>query len=280
MSEKLRLPAEESYAAELKALAAGDSGPRPPGWALSPRSVVTYLMGGKAGDGTVITPKYVGDRRLIETAVATLATDRALLLLGVPGTAKSLGVGASRRRRSPAIRRSSSSARPAPTKTRSAMAGTTRSCSRKGRAVRRWSPTPLMRAMEGGKLVPLRGADAHGLGRAGHADHRALREDDAGPGAQHRDLCAARLQHHRHRQQPRQGRQRTVLGAEAPLQRRRAAAARHMDGGGRDRRQARRRDGRRASTCRRRRTSAEEVARVVAIFRELRSGATRTARWR
>ena len=89
MSEKLRLPAEESYAAELKALAAGDSGPRPPGWALSPRSVVTYLMGGKAGDGTVITPKYVGDKRLIETAVATLATDRALLLLGVPGTAKS-----------------------------------------------------------------------------------------------------------------------------------------------------------------------------------------------
>ena len=89
MSEKLRLPAEESYAAELKALAAGDSGPRPPGWALSPRSVVTYLMGGKAGDGTMITPKYVGDKRLIETAIATLATDRALLLLGVPGTAKS-----------------------------------------------------------------------------------------------------------------------------------------------------------------------------------------------
>ena len=89
MSEKLRLPAEDSYAAELKALAAGDSGPRPPGWALSPRLVVTYLMGGKAADGTTITPKYVGDRRLIETAVATLATDRALLLLGVPGTAKS-----------------------------------------------------------------------------------------------------------------------------------------------------------------------------------------------
>ena len=89
MSEKLRLPAEESYAAELKALAAGDSTHRPPGWALSPRLVVTYLMGGKAADGTTITPKYVGDRRLIETAVATLATDRALLLLGVPGTAKS-----------------------------------------------------------------------------------------------------------------------------------------------------------------------------------------------
>jgi MoxR-like ATPase len=33
-------------------------------------------------------PKYIGPRRLMETAVATLATDRALLLLGLPGTAK------------------------------------------------------------------------------------------------------------------------------------------------------------------------------------------------
>jgi MoxR-like ATPase len=47
-----------------------------------------YLLGGELDDGTVITPKYVGPRRLIEVAVATLATDRALLLLGVPGTAK------------------------------------------------------------------------------------------------------------------------------------------------------------------------------------------------
>lgn len=87
-TEKLRLPAEETYAAELAALAANDSAPKPTGWTLSPQAAVTYLLGGKAGD-TVISPKYVGDRRLIETAVATLATDRALLLLGVPGTAKS-----------------------------------------------------------------------------------------------------------------------------------------------------------------------------------------------
>jgi MoxR-like ATPase len=46
-------------------------------------------LGGTLEDGTVISPKYVGNRRLIEIAVATLATDRALLLLGVPGTAKS-----------------------------------------------------------------------------------------------------------------------------------------------------------------------------------------------
>src|SRR4051794_18299379 len=46
-------------------------------------------MGTTLPDGTVITPKYVGPRRLVEVAVATIATDRALLLLGVPGTAKS-----------------------------------------------------------------------------------------------------------------------------------------------------------------------------------------------
>jgi MoxR-like ATPase len=89
MTERQRLNAEHQYAAELTALRADDAGPRPPNWQLSPRAVVTYLMGGQAGDGTPITPKYVGNRRLIETAVATLATDRALLLLGVPGTAKS-----------------------------------------------------------------------------------------------------------------------------------------------------------------------------------------------
>ncbi len=89
MTEVLRLPAEQSYAADLEALKAGDDAPKPTGWALSPQAVVTYLMGGKAPNGAEISAKYVGDRRLIETAVATLATDRALLLLGVPGTAKS-----------------------------------------------------------------------------------------------------------------------------------------------------------------------------------------------
>jgi MoxR-like ATPase len=89
VTETLRLPAEKTYAAELHALKAGDDSPKPQGWALSPRAVVTYLMGGRAANGTAIGPKYVGDKRLIETAVATLATDRALLLLGVPGTAKS-----------------------------------------------------------------------------------------------------------------------------------------------------------------------------------------------
>jgi MoxR-like ATPase len=85
----LRASAEVRFAAELEALERGDDRPRPPGWRLSPQAVATYLLGGEATDGTAITPKYLGERRRIETAVGTLATDRALLLLGVPGTAKS-----------------------------------------------------------------------------------------------------------------------------------------------------------------------------------------------
>ena len=88
-SERIRSTAEETYSRELSAIAAGDKFARPANWKLSPKAVVTYILGGKAADGTAISAKYIGNRRLIETAVATLATDRALLLLGLPGTAKS-----------------------------------------------------------------------------------------------------------------------------------------------------------------------------------------------
>ncbi|WP_219471965.1 ATP-binding protein [Nonomuraea rhizosphaerae] len=80
----LRPHAEDQYAEELAVLAKDDDRPRPPGWKLSPWAVTTYIL----GDGERVTPKYVGARRIVEVAVATLATDRALLLLGVPGTAK------------------------------------------------------------------------------------------------------------------------------------------------------------------------------------------------
>lgn len=85
----LRQHAEEQYAHELEALAAVDTRQRPPRWKLSPWAVATYLLGGTLDNGVVIAPKYIGNARVIEIAVATLATDRALLLLGVPGTAKS-----------------------------------------------------------------------------------------------------------------------------------------------------------------------------------------------
>lgn len=85
----LRQHAEHQFEAELAALKKSDKRPKPPGWQLSPWSVVTYLMGGKTEAGELISPKYIGNPRLMEIAVATLATDRALLLFGVPGTAKS-----------------------------------------------------------------------------------------------------------------------------------------------------------------------------------------------
>lgn len=84
----LRLPAEKLYARELEALKETDKGTRPSGWQLSPKAVLQFIVGGTAG-GVDITPKYIGNNRLVEIAIATLLTDRALLLIGEPGTAKS-----------------------------------------------------------------------------------------------------------------------------------------------------------------------------------------------
>lgn len=85
----LRQHAEQQFAQELAELAQTDRRQRPPNWNLSPWGVATYLLGGQLDNGFEITAKYIGNRRLIEIAIATLTTDRALLLYGVPGTAKS-----------------------------------------------------------------------------------------------------------------------------------------------------------------------------------------------
>ena len=84
----LRLPSEQLYAEEIAALIKADKDEKPAGWQMSPRSVLQFIVGGKAGKKE-ITPKYVGHNRLVEVAIATLLTDRSLLLIGEPGTAKS-----------------------------------------------------------------------------------------------------------------------------------------------------------------------------------------------
>jgi MoxR-like ATPase len=89
MSTLLRQHAEQLYASELEELKKSDDHKPPANWILSPQAVVTYLVGGKLKNGFEVSPKYIGNRRLMEIAVATLATDRALLLYGLPGTAKS-----------------------------------------------------------------------------------------------------------------------------------------------------------------------------------------------
>lgn len=87
-TEFQRLPAEQLYQEEIDALIANEKDPVPTGWKMSPKSVLKYIVGGKAGK-KVITPKYIGNDRLVEICIATLVTDRALLLIGDPGTAKS-----------------------------------------------------------------------------------------------------------------------------------------------------------------------------------------------
>lgn len=83
-----RQSAENLFQKEINALIRAEKNKVPTGWKMSPRSVYTYIVGGKAGR-TNITPKYIGANRLVEIAISTLVTDRSLLLIGEPGTAKS-----------------------------------------------------------------------------------------------------------------------------------------------------------------------------------------------
>ena len=85
--ELQRPAAELLHAGELARLAAEDaSQPKPPGWRLSPRAVLRFILGDeKAG----IQPKFVGRRAMLERCIVALATNRGLMLVGEPGTAKS-----------------------------------------------------------------------------------------------------------------------------------------------------------------------------------------------
>ncbi len=85
-SDLQRPPAEIRYAEELRRLRDNDPGDRPPGWALSMRTARAFIL----GDRTLgIERKFVGDPSLIDRALVTLATNRGLMLVGDPGTAKS-----------------------------------------------------------------------------------------------------------------------------------------------------------------------------------------------
>lgn len=89
MSEIIKPLAEQVYAEELAALCENDSGKKPLGWKMSPRAVRTFILGGKAGK-TEIARKFYGDDAMVERAVVTLASGRPLMLVGEPGTAKTM----------------------------------------------------------------------------------------------------------------------------------------------------------------------------------------------
>jgi MoxR-like ATPases len=96
-NEALRFPAELLYANQIEALRQNDTETPPAPWRLSPRSVLLYVVGGKPLKATIngktetveITRKFFGDDRIVERAIVTLASERALLLVGEPGTGKS-----------------------------------------------------------------------------------------------------------------------------------------------------------------------------------------------
>src|SRR5262249_2405153 len=82
-----RPAAEMQHAAELARLSEATTGePRPPGWKLPPRAVVDFVLGDAARG---LAPKFVGRRSFVERCVVSLATNRGLMLIGEPGTAKS-----------------------------------------------------------------------------------------------------------------------------------------------------------------------------------------------
>ena len=94
----LREPAEVQYRVQLEALRQQEQDTPPSAWKLSPRSVLTYITGSpKPIKATIdgkqievpITRKFFGDDTIVERAIVTLASERALLLVGEPGTGKS-----------------------------------------------------------------------------------------------------------------------------------------------------------------------------------------------
>ncbi|MFZ9737059.1 MAG: ATP-binding protein [Prochlorotrichaceae cyanobacterium] len=78
---------EVLYRDELVRLAQLDTqAPRPQGWQLTPSAVLTFILGDEA---LGISPKFVGSCRFLERCIVALATNRGLMLIGEPGTAKS-----------------------------------------------------------------------------------------------------------------------------------------------------------------------------------------------
>ncbi|MDB5345468.1 MAG: hypothetical protein JWP89_3845 [Schlesneria sp.] len=97
LSDQLRAPAEIRYADQLEALRQNDQDAKPRAWRLSPRSVLTYIVGGSTLKAEIngkkvdvpITRKFFGEDGIVERSIVTLASERALLLIGEPGTGKS-----------------------------------------------------------------------------------------------------------------------------------------------------------------------------------------------
>ncbi|MFA6071818.1 MAG: AAA family ATPase, partial [Janthinobacterium sp.] len=86
-NQVVRRSAEQRYASELERLKAADTDPCPEGWQLSPRAVRRFILGDAA---LQVSRKFYGDDPLVDRAIVTLMGHQGLMLVGEPGTAKSL----------------------------------------------------------------------------------------------------------------------------------------------------------------------------------------------
>ena len=95
MEQYIKPPVEIRYREELEALKANDTGVRPENWQMSPRAVRTFILGSPKpirhdGKEYTIEKKYFGNDALVERCIVTLAGNRGLMLVGEPGTAKTM----------------------------------------------------------------------------------------------------------------------------------------------------------------------------------------------
>lgn len=95
MQESIKPPVEVKYKEELEALKSNDMGRRPENWMLSPKAVRTFILGSTQpieyeGKEVRIGKKYYGNDVLVERCIVTLAGNRGLMLVGEPGTAKTM----------------------------------------------------------------------------------------------------------------------------------------------------------------------------------------------
>lgn len=90
VSTVLRQASEQHFAEELQRLTQADQqagADLPPGWLRSPRSVRRFILGDEA---LGVSRKFYGDDALVDRAIVTLLGRQGLMLVGEPGTAKSM----------------------------------------------------------------------------------------------------------------------------------------------------------------------------------------------
>lgn len=96
MQETIKPPVEVRYQRELEALKNADqNAKRPDNWQMSPKAVRTFILGSEKpieyqGEKYDIKKKYFGNDALVERCIVTLAGNRGLMLVGEPGTAKTM----------------------------------------------------------------------------------------------------------------------------------------------------------------------------------------------